>query len=264
MTILDEIAAYARLRVERDKKRESPAALRERAEALAGGGERFYGAVAREGLSFICEIKKASPSKGVIDPVFDYRSIAREYSEAGADCISCLTEPKWFLGSDGVFREVRALTGVPMLRKDFVVDEYQIYQAKALGADCALLICALLSPRELFRLAELCRSLSLAALVEAHDADEIKAAADAGARMIGVNNRNLKDFSVDLSNAARLRSLVPEGCLYVSESGVRGPEDIRALKDTGADAALVGEAFMRSPDKGAFLAGLRREAEPCR
>ena len=261
MNILDEIAAHARLRVERDKRQIGPESLREKAEALPGGGERFYGAVAGKGLSFICEIKKASPSKGVIDPVFDYRSIAREYDRAGADCISCLTEPRWFQGSDSVFREVRALAKAPMLRKDFVVDEYQIYQAKALGADCVLLICALLSPRELARFTDLCRSLSLAALAEAHDADEIKAAADAGARMIGVNNRNLKDFSVDLSNGLRLREQIPEGCLYVSESGVRGPEDVRALKDAGADAVLVGEAFMRAPDKGAFLAELRQAAE---
>ncbi|MBO4548838.1 MAG: indole-3-glycerol phosphate synthase TrpC, partial [Abditibacteriota bacterium] len=248
MNILEEIAAHARQRAEQDKQEISPQALREQAEALPGGGERFYAAAAKKGLSFICEIKKASPSKGIIDPVFDYRAIAREYDDAGADCISCLTEPRWFRGSDGIFREVRSLTRIPMLRKDFVTDEYQIYQAKVLGADCVLLICALLPPPVLARYAALCESLSLAVLAEAHDADEIQAAADAGARMIGVNNRNLKDFSVDLSNAARLRDRIPGGCLYVSESGVRGPEDIRALKDTGADAVLVGEALMRASD----------------
>ncbi|MBR4748027.1 MAG: indole-3-glycerol phosphate synthase TrpC [Abditibacteriota bacterium] len=261
MNILEEIAAYARLRVEKDREAAGLSALREQAEALPGGGDRFYAAAAKPGLSFICEIKKASPSKGLIDPLFDYRGIAREYDAAGADCISCLTEPRWFLGSDGIFREVRGLTDIPMLRKDFVIDEYQIFQAKVLGADCALLICALLPPATLARWVALCESLSLAALVEAHDADEIQMAADAGARMIGVNNRNLKDFSVDLSNAARLRDRIPAGCLYVSESGIGGPDDVAALKDTGADAVLVGEALMRAPDKGAFLAGLRRAAE---
>ena len=260
-TILDSIAAHARLRVAKDQETVSAEAMKE--QALQGGragGQAFYDAVTRPGMSFICEVKKASPSKGVIDPVFDYLSIAKAYASAGADCVSCLTEPKWFLGSDDIFRAVRAAIPTPMLRKDFVVDEYQLYQAKVLGANCALLICALLDTATLARFLGICEELGLAALTEAHDEREIASAVSAGARMIGVNNRNLKDFSVDLGNAARLRSCIPPERLYVAESGVKTPADAAAMKAVGADAVLMGEALMRAEDKKAALDAMREAA----
>lgn len=262
MTILDTIADYARQRVAADKEENCLEVMRER--ALQGGnahGAAFENALRKPGMSFICEVKKASPSKGVIAPDFPYVDIARDYEAAGADCLSCLTEPKWFLGSDQIFREIRQAVATPMIRKDFTVDEYQIYQAKVLGANAVLLICALLDTRTVARYLELCQALGLAALVEAHDKEEISSAVSAGARIIGVNNRNLKDFSVDFSNAARLRDLIPPGTVYVAESGVKGPEDAHTLKAIGADAALVGEALMRAKNKGAMLAALREAAQ---
>ena len=258
MNILETIAQHARVRVEEDRKRLSIEAMKAEAENLGkGNGKAFYDAVARPGMSFICEVKKASPSKGIIDPVFDYRRIAAEYESAGADCISCLTEPKWFLGSDEIFRDIRSGTGIPMLRKDFVVDPYQIYQARVMGSDCVLLICALLDAETLGRYLQICEDLGLAALTEAHDAEEISQAVNAGARMIGVNNRNLKDFTVDLTNAERLREEIPADRLYVSESGVRTPADAAVMKAAGADAILVGEALMRAPSKAVALSSFR-------
>ena len=251
-TILDTIADYARERVKRDREL-FPFPLETQGR---GNGEAFYNAVRAPGLRFICEIKKASPSKGIIDPVFDYLAIAKAYEAAGADCVSCLTEPKWFLGSDKIFTDIRKTITTPMLRKDFTVDEYQLYQARAMGADCALLICALLDTATLANYLGICETLGLAALVEAHDENEIASAVSAGAKMIGVNNRNLKDFSVDFSNAARLRDLIPPGTLYVAESGVKTPEDAALLRSIGADAALIGETLMRAPDKRAALAAL--------
>ena len=260
-TILDTIADHARLRVAQDKERIGAEAMREL--AARGGpanGKAFYDAVGKPGMSFICEVKKASPSKGVIDPVFDYLAIARAYEAAGADCVSCLTEPKWFLGSDDIFRDIRGVISTPMLRKDFVVDEYQLYQAKVMGANCALLICAILDLSTLERYLGICADLGLAALTEAHDETEIAAAVAAGAKMIGVNNRNLKDFSVDLGNAQRLRERIPAGTLYVAESGVKTPADAAAMRAVGADAILMGEALMRAPDKAAALAAMRTAA----
>lgn len=262
MTILDTIADYARQRVAADKEKNSLEVMREL--ALQGGvadGAAFENALRKPGMSFICEVKKASPSKGIISADFPYLDIARAYETAGADCISCLTEPKWFLGSDQIFGEIRKTVATPMLRKDFTVDVYQIYQAKVLGANAVLLICALLDTETVARYLELCETLGLAALVEAHDREEIASAVSAGARIIGVNNRNLKDFSVDFSNAARLRDLIPPETVYVAESGVKGPEDARTLKAIGADAALVGETLMRAKDKGAVLAALREAAQ---
>lgn len=262
MTILDTIADYARQRVAADKEKSSLEVMREL--ALQGGvaaGAVFENALRKPGMSFICEVKKASPSKGIISADFPYLDIARAYETAGADCISCLTEPKWFLGSDQIFGEIRKTVATPMLRKDFTVDVYQIYQAKVLGANAVLLICALLDTETVARYLELCETLGLAALVEAHDREEIASAVSAGARIIGVNNRNLKDFSVDFSNAARLRDLIPPETVYVAESGVKGPEDARTLKAIGADAALVGETLMRAKDKGAVLAALREAAQ---
>ena len=260
--ILQTNAAHARTRVAADRAKISLEELKALCqEAGPGQGEQFVSALNRPGLSFLCEIKKASPSKGLISPDFPYLDIARAYEAAGADGVSCLTEPKWFLGSDDIFRQVRRAIALPMLRKDFTVDEYQIYQARLMGANAVLLIVSLLDGETLKGYLDLCRSLGLAALVETHDGQEVDAALNAGAEIIGVNNRNLKDFSVDFSNAARLRDRIPPGVLYVAESGLTGPEDAAALKQLGADAALVGEALMRAPDKGAMLASLRRAAE---
>ena len=257
MTILDQLADHARERVAAAKAALPLADLRRQAEALPKGDFAFEKAIRKPGMSFICECKKASPSKGLIAPDFPYLEIAKAYEAAGADCVSVLTEPKWFLGSDGYLRDIAAEVSIPCLRKDFTVDEYMIYQAKLLGASAVLLICAILTPQQLREHLNLCDALGLSALVEAHDEPEIRTALDAGARMVGVNNRNLKDFTVDTENSRRLRTLVPEGVLFVAESGVRDGADVRRLRDSGADAVLVGEALMRAPDRTAKLAELR-------
>ena len=258
MTILDELALTARERVKRDKekigvKEMCSLALKDDLNT----GSAFYEAIKKDDLSFICEIKKASPSKGIIDPKFDYMAIATDYEKADADCISCLTEPSRFLGSDEIFKEVRAKVKTPMIRKDFTVDEYQIYQAKAMGANCVLLICTLLDEKTLSSYLRVCEELDLAALTETHDAEEIKKAVSVGAKMIGVNNRNLKDFSVDFENAARLRELIPSDILYVAESGVVSSEDVKTVKKIGADGVLMGEALMRATDRVKMLESFR-------
>lgn len=258
-TILDTIAAHARQRVAAAKEEHCLEELQAQCRALekSRGAERFAAALQKPGLSFLCELKKASPSKGLISPDFPYLEIARAYEAAGADALSCLTEPKWFLGSDQIFREVRSAVSLPMLRKDFTVDPYQLYEARLLGADCVLLICALLDTDTLAAHLAICEELGLGALVEAHDAAEIDSAVRAGASVIGVNNRNLKDFTVDFGNAQRLRDRIPPGVLYVAESGVTGPADAARLRALGADAVLVGEALMRAPDKGRLLDQMR-------
>lgn len=259
MTILDQLAAHARERVAADQAENSLDVLQTQCRAMGRGrGERFQAALTKPELSFICEVKKASPSKGVIAK--EYLDIARDYERAGADAISCLTEPKWFLGSDQIFREIRGAVDTPMLRKDFTVDPYQLYQARLMGADCVLLICALLDTKTLERYLTICHDLGLAALVETHDEKEIASAVSAGAEIIGVNNRNLKDFSVNFDNAARLRDQIPPEVLYVAESGVHRPEDVSAVRSMGADGVLIGEALMRSKDKGAMLAAFREAA----
>ena len=260
MTILDQLAAHARERVAESKKRTPYGELLSRAESLPKGDFAFENALKKPGLSFICECKKASPSKGLIAPDFPYLKIAKEYEAAGADCISVLTEPKWFLGSDRYLEEIAEAVGIPCLRKDFTVDPYMICEAKLLGASAALLICAIMTEGELRDSIELCDRLGLSALVEAHDAAEVKTALRAGARVIGVNNRNLKDFSVDTGNSRRLRELIPPDTLFVSESGVKTPEDTAALRAIGADAVLVGETLMRATDKKAKLDQLREGA----
>ena len=258
MNILERLAEHSRRRAAADQERIPAEEMRSLAKALGpGGGAAFTRALRRPGLSFLCEIKRASPSKGIIAPDFPYLRIAREYEEAGANCVSCLTEPDFFLGSDAIFSEVRAEIRVPMLRKDFTVCAYQIDQARVLGADAVLLIAALLEDRELAADLDRCAELGLAALVETHDEAEIRRAVAVGARIIGVNNRNLKDFSVNLDNAARLRERVPADRVFVAESGVAGPEDTAYLRRAGADAVLVGEALMRADNKKARLAELR-------
>ena len=262
MTILDQLAAHARERVTADREENCLDVMRElAAQGGRGNGAAFEAALQKPGLSFICEVKRASPSKGLIAPEFPYLDIAREYEAAGADAVSCLTEPKWFLGSDQIFTDIRAAIQTPMIRKDFTVDEYQIFQAKVMGANAVLLICAILDTKTVAKYLELCDSLGLAALVEAHDENEIRSAVSAGAKIIGVNNRNLKDFSVDFSNAARLRDLIPPDRIYVAESGVSSPEDAAALRKIGADAVLMGEVLMRAKDKAALLTKMREAAK---
>lgn len=208
-------------------------------------------------MSFICECKKASPSKGLIEPDFRYLEIAREYEAAGADCISVLTEPKWFLGSDEYLKEIAKTVSIPCIRKDFTVDEYQIYQAKTLGAAAVLLICSILSEEQLGEYIKICDSLGISALVEIHDEKEAGMAVRADARIIGVNNRNLKDFTVDTANSKKLRDLIPDDIIFVSESGVKSTDDIRVIREIGADAVLIGETLMRADDKKAKLDELR-------
>lgn len=257
-TILQTIADYTAVRVAKDREKVPLEALKEQCQSRGRAqGERFREALQKPDISFICEVKKASPSKGVIAENFPYVEIAREYEAAGADCISCLTEPKWFLGSDEIFREIRDAVSTPMLRKDFVVDEYQIYQAGLMGADAVLLICAILDTETVARYLEICEELGLSALVETHDEAELKSAVQAGAKIIGVNNRNLKDFTVDIENSARLRALAPENAVFVAESGIRTREDIAALRREGVDAVLVGETLMRASDRAEMLRRLR-------
>ena len=256
--ILNTIAEYARERVTAGKKTLPLDALKERALALPKDNAfSFEKAIKKDGMSFICECKKASPSKGLIAEDFPYVKIAKEYEAAGASCISVLTEPKWFLGSDGYLKEISENVNIPCLRKDFTVDEYMIYEAKTLGASCVLLICSLLSTETLEKYIKIADSLGLSALVEAHDEDEVKSAVSAGARMIGVNNRNLKDFTVDIGNSLRLRSLVPDDILFVAESGIKTAGDIKTLYEGKVDGVLIGESLMRAPDKKAELDKLR-------
>ncbi len=256
-TILDQLADYARYRVNESKKKLPFEALRHDAEDLPKGLFEFEKALSKPGISFICECKKASPSKGLIAPDFPYLDIAKEYEEAGADCISVLTEPKWFLGADKFLQEIAESVKVPCIRKDFTVDEYLIYEAKVLGAKAVLLICSILEKSQIKEYISICDELGLSALVEAHDEKEIETALDVSARIIGVNNRNLKDFKVDTGNSKRLRNMVPQDIVFVSESGVRSVDDIKAIKDFGADAVLIGEMLMRSPDKKSLLKKLR-------
>lgn len=256
-TILDELAAYARLRVTEKRKHEPLHAVRQRAEERPDPAFRFEKALGEEELAFICECKKASPSKGVIAPKFPYLEIARDYEKAGAECISVLTEPKWFLGSDEYLRKITETVSVPCIRKDFTVDEYMIYEARALGASAVLLICSILDPMQLNAYRQLSDELGMTALVEVHDERETEMALKAGARVIGVNNRNLKDFSVDTENSRRLRDLIPRDLIYVSESGVKTEEDIQKIREIGANAVLIGETLMRAPDKTAKLRELR-------
>lgn len=257
MTILDELAAYAAERTKQAKEIVPPAEIRHRAEAMPKMGDTFRSALAKSGMSFICECKKASPSKGLIAPKFQYLEIAKEYEAAGADAVSVLTEPKWFLGEDKYLSEIAEAITLPCLRKDFTVDEYMIYEARLLGASAVLLICSILDKRQITEYIAVADSLGLSALVEVHNESEIETALSAGARIIGVNNRNLKDFTVNTDNSRRLRQLIPPDVLFVSESGVRDGDDIQRLAEIGADAVLIGEALMRAPDKKAMLTSLR-------
>lgn len=257
MNILEELTAGARERIREAERRKPFAEVRREAEAMERGNFPFERALRRPGLSFICECKRASPSRGLIAAEYPCVSIAKDYEAAGADAVSVLTEPSRFLGADSHLREIAAAVSLPCLRKDFTAGEYMIYEAKTLGAAAVLLICAVLSEEELREYGEAAASVGLSALVEAHDGAEIEKALRAGAKIIGVNNRDLRDFSVDTGNSRRLRALVPEGVLFVAESGVRTAEDAASLAAAGADAVLVGEALMGAADRRAKLRELR-------
>lgn len=285
MNILEEIAERTRVRITEEEAAKPLAQLAQEAEALrekelsqgvnlpleplqeeaaesfAGAGGRpgryrFYKALQKEGMSYICEVKKASPSKGLIAPDFPYVKIAKEYEKAGASAISCLTEPYYFKGSDAYLREIAETVSIPVLRKDFTVNSYMIYQAKVLGASAILLICAILDDEQLAEYLALADFLGLDALVEAHDAEEVARALKAGAQIVGVNNRDLKTFEVDVRNSIRLREQAPRDVLFVSESGIKTSEDIRKLYENEVDAVLIGETLMRSEDKKQALENL--------
>ena len=261
-TVLDALAAHARERVE-EKKRKLPLAelKRQLRDREARSGFPFEAALREPGLSVIAEVKKASPSKGVIAEHFPYLEIAKAYEAAGASCISVLTEPKWFLGDDRYLREIAASVSLPCIRKDFTVDPYLIYEARELGASAVLLICALLGRSELEEYLGIAEELGLSALVEAHDEEEVGRAAEVGARVIGVNNRDLKSFTVNMENSLRLRAAAPDNCIFIAESGVRTPDDTRALRTVGVDGILVGEALMRVENKAELLQALRKGYE---
>ncbi len=256
--ILAEIAAKTKERIADMRSRVSLEEIKAQAkEKECDTGFPFEAALGKEGMSFICEVKKASPSKGVIAEHFPYVEIGREYEKAGADAMSVLTEPFYFQGSNEYLSAIRKEVSIPLLRKDFTVDEYMIHEAKTIGADAILLICAILSPEQLAEYLGIATELGLSALVEAHDEAEIRMALSAGARIIGVNNRNLKDFTVDITNSIRLREMVPRDILFVSESGMKTREDIARLEENGTNAVLIGETFMRAEDKAAMLRELR-------
>ena len=258
MTILDQLADHARERVALAKEKVSFDEVKARALEIADQSFSFEKALAANpDIAFICECKKASPSKGLIAPDFPYLQIAKDYESAGADCISVLTEPKWFLGSDQYLKEITSEVKIPCIRKDFTVDPYMIYEAKLLGASAVLLIMSILDEKTAGEYLKIADSLGLSALVETHNEEEVKKALNIGARIIGVNNRNLKDFTVDTENSKKLRELIPGDVLFVSESGVSSPEDVKKLRKIGADAVLVGETLMRAEDKKKRLAELK-------
>ncbi len=255
--ILDKIIEATKIRVAQEKEVETPEAVKAAALALPSDtGFPFEAALRQQDFNFICEVKKASPSKGIIAEHFPYLDIAKEYEVAGAAAISVLTEPDFFKGDKKYLQEIASTVKIPLLRKDFIIDEYQIYQAKVWGASAILLICACLDVPTLTKFRELADSLGLSSLVEAHDENEVQMAIDCGARIIGVNNRNLKDFTVDVQNSVRLRNLVQDDVIFVSESGLETPEDIQVLRDNNIGVALMGETFMRSPNKVEKLAYL--------
>ena len=252
MSILDTITGTTRERVAREKKLGLPDAITATRPPFL-----FEESLRKAGMSFICEVKKASPSKGVIAEDFPHLDIAKEYEQAGASALSILTEPEFFLGSNTFLSEIRTVVDAPLLRKDFVVDVFQIEQTARLGADALLLICAILEPTQLSEYIAAAQALGLSCLVEAHDEAELEVALNAGARIIGVNNRDLKTFEVDTGNSIRLRKLVPPNVPFVSESGIRTANDVQLLRSSGVDAVLIGETLMRAADKAAALEELR-------
>ncbi|MCR5329415.1 MAG: indole-3-glycerol phosphate synthase TrpC [Saccharofermentans sp.] len=255
--ILEQIAEHNR-KIYLDRKLDvSLSKVMDKAYAMPGTGFEFEKKLAEEGMSFICECKKASPSKGIIAQDFPYLDIARSYEKAGASCISVLTEPKWFMGSLDYLEEIASEVSIPVLRKDFTIDEYMIYEARARKASAVLLICSILDSNTLGKYIRLCDELELSALVEAHDKNECDMALGEGARVIGVNNRNLRDFTVDPTNCLRLRDYIGDKALFVAESGIKSRKDVAELERSGVDAVLIGESMMRAEDKTEFLNSLK-------
>nr|MCR4647766.1 indole-3-glycerol phosphate synthase TrpC [Lachnospiraceae bacterium] len=252
-----KLADYAKERTALAKQNISAEDIKKMAFAIQKDDFSFERALKKPGLSFICECKKASPSKGLIAEDFPYLQIAKEYEAAGADCISVLTEPKWFLGKNDFLREISSNVSIPCLRKDFTVDEYMIYEARTLGAHAILLICSILSEEQIKEYLGICDELGISAIVETHDEEEVRMAVNAKARIIGVNNRNLKDFTVDSNNSANLRKLIPEDRIFISESGIKNADDVANAAASGADAVLIGETLMRAADKKAALNELK-------
>lgn len=257
MNILEQIAQKTLIRIEELKASRPLNEIKEKALSLPEGDFAFEKALSGDNISFICEVKKASPSKGLIDENFDYLNIAKEYRNAGAAAISCLTEPYWFLGQDSYLSKISKEVKIPVLRKDFTLDEYQIYEAKTIGAQAVLLICALLDEKKLAKFIDIADSLGLSTLVEAHNEEELKCALRAKARIIGVNNRDLKTFEVDINNSIRLRKLAPDDIIFVAESGIKTPDDISRLRENRVNAVLIGETLMRAKDKKAQIEHLR-------
>lgn len=247
--ILDDIVLKTKMRIDIEKKLIPLEIIK--SEALKMNletGFPFEKALRKDKINFICEIKKASPSKGIISIDFPYLEIAKKYEEANASAISVLTEPYFFMGSDKYLNEISREVKIPILRKDFTIDPYMIYQAKILGASAILLICAILDADQLSLYLALADSLGLSSLVEVHDIDELNMALRAKARIIGVNNRDLKTFIVDINNSVNLRKMVPDNIIFVSESGIRNKTDIDNLKDNRVNAVLIGETLMKSKD----------------
>ncbi|NLL03457.1 MAG: indole-3-glycerol phosphate synthase TrpC [Clostridiales bacterium] len=256
--ILNKIANSTKKRVKLEKEKVPLEKMKDMAKNIDTNFDfTFEKALKKDGVSFICEVKKASPSKGIISSDFDYIKIAKEYEKVGASCISVLTEPEFFKGDNVYLKEIRSAVEIPLLRKDFIIDEYQIYQSKTLGANAVLLICALLDTKTIEQYIKVCNSLGLCAVVEVHDEKEVQSALSANARIIGVNNRNLKDFTVDINNSLKLRNLVPSDVTFISESGIKTAKDIEKLSQNAVDAVLIGEALMRAENKKEMLDNLR-------
>lgn len=257
--ILNKIALYTKKRYEKIIKKLPYEEIKKKALSLSKKNFEFEKALKDEKLSFICEVKKASPSKGIISENFDYLGAAKEYEKIGASAISCLTEPKWFLGDDKYIKEIKSAVSIPVLRKDFTICDYQIYESRIIGADAILLIVAILSENQITEYIKIADSLGISCVVEAHDEDEIKIAINAHARIIGVNNRNLKDFSVDVNNSTKYRSLVPKDIIFISESGIKTRSDIKVLESNKTNAVLIGETLMRAENKGIMIKELKGE-----
>lgn len=258
--ILDEIVEKRKIQLECEKAAADFETVKKAAEKLDRQCISFKSALAKpDRLSVISEVKKASPSKGLIRPNFDPVKIAKEYETCGADAVSCLTEEHYFQGSSEYFKAIRQAIGLPMIRKDFIIDEYQIYEARLMGADAILLIAAVLGDEKLKRFGDIAHSLGLDILAETHDESELERVLALDFDIIGINNRNLKTFEVTLETTAKLAGMIPEGKVIVSESGIRDNADMKAVRGYGADAVLIGETLMRSGNIGATLTALRED-----
>lgn len=247
--ILDQILLDTKKRVKKLYQRHPLESWKSKADKVPLSNFKFHRTIENNSFSIIAEIKKASPSKGMIDKAFDYKQIAKDYKEAGVNCISVLTEPYHFSGRNEYIQTVKQISELPVLRKDFIIDEIQIYESVLLGADCILLICKALSLKQLTKFLQIAETLQLSALVEAHTLEDVTMALQANAKMIGVNNRDLQTFEVDLQTSLTLRESVPSDVMFVSESGIKTVNDIKRIKTGNINAVLIGETLMRSKDK---------------